>query len=168
MNNSEIRKHLRKGELAVALAEALGYTFGADPEHPNREVWIAPVKPEDVLKDALEKLIEDRVKAVVKDETAKAYLAGEKAGLQGAAGPNWHIVKDMVGKLFRVRQENIPVNHPLRNYGSNHFMGVNFKAMSIQYERSPEYTGYTVSFEFKLRPFNPSVVRLPLSCAAFQ
>ncbi|WYW04470.1 hypothetical protein Mudajogi_00025 [Pseudomonas phage vB_PpuP-Mudajogi] len=164
MNNSEVRAHLRKGELAVALLETLGYRFETDPANANRTIWIAPpATDEDTVTSALKKLI--------KDETAKAYLAGERSGLAKAApeqGPNWHLVKDMVGRFFRIRPENIPEHHPLREFGAIHYNGVNFKAMSIQYERSATYTGYTVAFEFKTRPFTPQVVRLPLSCAAFR
>ena len=172
MNNSEIRKHLRKGELAVATLEALGHVFGTDPENSNREIWIAPVDPKDTLKELLEEIIKDGIekglKERLKDETAKAYLAGEAFAKNGPQGPNWHLVKGMVGKQFRVKPENIPLDHPLRSFGSIHFHGVNYIAQSIQYERSEAYTGYTITFVMALRPYRPQEVRLPLSCAAFQ
>ncbi|QJD54671.1 hypothetical protein PssvBMR2_gp28 [Pseudomonas phage MR2] len=172
MNNSEIRKHLRKGELAVATLEALGHVFGTDPDNSNREIWIAPVDPKDTLKELLEEIIKDGIekglKERLKEETAKAYLAGENHAKTAHIGPNWHLVKDMVGRRFRVKPESIPLNHPLRDFGPIHFHGVNYIAQSIQYERSETYTGYTISFEFALRPYHPQVVRLPLSCAAFQ
>ncbi|CUR50693.1 hypothetical protein SHL_00003 [Pseudomonas phage shl2] len=161
MNNSEVRAHLRKGETAVALLETLGYRFDTDPANANRKVWIAPApKPEDDLTASIKKLI--------KDETAKAYLAGERSVTNSSHGPNWHLVRDMVGKNFKVRPENIPEQHPLRNFSAGpHFFGKVFRAESIQYERSATYTGYTVSFHFNTRPYTPQVVRLPLSCAAF-
>lgn len=162
MNNSEVRAHLRKGELAVALAEALGYTFGADPENSNRDIWIAPpAKPEDVVAKAVKDLIEAQAKAQV--DAFKETIKSDPRG------PNWHLVEGSVGKLFRVRPENIPLKHPLREYGDVHFSGVNFRARSIQYERGPEFTGYTVTFAFRMRPYGIlKEVRLPLSCAAFQ
>jgi hypothetical protein len=165
MNNTEVRKHLRKGELATALAEALGYTFGTDPENSNRDIWIAPpAKPEDSVAKAVKDLIEAQTKAQV-----DAFKKAQVDPFRDPRGPNWHTLEPMIGKLFRVRQDNIPEKHPLHGFGDAHFAGVNYRAQSIQYERSPEYTGYTVSFSFRLRPYGiPSLVRLPLSCAAFQ
>ncbi|UMO76099.1 hypothetical protein PF_00025 [Pseudomonas phage P413] len=163
MNNSEVRAHLRKGELAVTVLETLGYRFETDPANANRTVWVAP---EPTPEDTVTKAVKDLIKA----ETAKAYLAGEKYGLEqgNGQGPNWHLVKDLKGKIFRLRPENIPEMHPLRRFGVSHFHGVNFMAIDITYERSRHYTGYLVHFEFKTRPYTPEVVRLPLSCAAFQ
>lgn len=160
MNNSEIRKHLRKGELAVALAESLGYTFGTDPENANREVWNAPpATPEDAALKALRELIESREVAAV-----NAFKESQKTNPNG---PNWHLVEGMQGRLFRVRPENIPVGHPLRDYGKIHFER-NYRADEIRYVRSPAYTGYSVGFKFQKFPYAlHETVWLPLSCAAF-
>uniref|UniRef100_A0AAU8BVK1 Uncharacterized protein n=1 Tax=Pseudomonas phage PMBT23 TaxID=3137284 RepID=A0AAU8BVK1_9VIRU len=162
MNNSEVRAHLRKGETAVALLETLGYRFDTDPANANRKVWIAPApKPEDEITKTVRELIETREKAAV--DVFKKGLEYDKHG------PNWHLVKDMVGRNFKVRCENIPEGHPLREFGYGpHFFGKVFKAIEIKYERSATYTGYTVAFHFNTRPYTPQVVRLPLSCAAFQ
>lgn len=62
ISNSDIRAHLRKGELAVELLEKLGYTFGPNvPKGP--EVWQKPLGEQilDPMIKALEKLIADRV-----------------------------------------------------------------------------------------------------------
>uniref|UniRef100_A0AAU6W3S6 Uncharacterized protein n=1 Tax=Pseudomonas phage Ghuch01 TaxID=3138535 RepID=A0AAU6W3S6_9CAUD len=161
MNNSEVRAHLRKGELAVTVLETLGYRFETDPANSNRTIWVAPEPtPEDTVAKAVKDLIETQTKAGI--DVFKRSLEHDKHG------PNWHLVKDLKGKTFRIRPENIPLAHPLRGYGVNHFRGVNYVATDIRYERSPHYTGYTVCFEFKTRPYTPEVVRLPLSCAAFQ
>lgn len=151
MNNQDVRQHLRKGELAVAQLETLGFTYEV------RKGWTAPeLKPKHLSR-------EDAVKAL------KDLLEGLEVPAEVPVnGPNWHLVKDMVGRAFQVRCENIPLTSPLREYNPfHHFAGKKFVADSIQYERSPHYTGYTVSFQFNLRPHTPSTVRLPLSCAAF-
>lgn len=152
MNNQDVRQHLRKGELAVAQLETLGFTYEV------RKGWSAPeLKPKHLSREEAIKALKELMEGLEVPPEAKP-----------TEGPNWHLVKDMVGKFFRIRPENIPLMHPLRDYGSIHFNGVNFKALSIQYERSATYTGYTVSFEFPLRAFHPQEVRLPLSCAAFR
>lgn len=47
MTNSDIRKHLRKGEQAVAILESLGYTYRGTSVRPE---WVAPKeKPEDAI-----------------------------------------------------------------------------------------------------------------------
>lgn len=163
MDNSQVRAFLRKGELATTTLEALGYTFKADPENTNRLIWIAPEKtPEDAVAETLRKLI--------KDETAKAYLAGERhAREETVKGPNWNLVCSNIGKAFKVRVQNIPSDHPLSNYNAaGHFIGRAFKCISIQYENTEIFKGYTVSFEFNTRPYTPQVVRLPISACAFQ
>ncbi|QJD54615.1 hypothetical protein PssvBMR1_gp22 [Pseudomonas phage MR1] len=161
MNNSEVRAHLRKGELAVTVLETLGYRFETDPANANRTIWVAPEPtPEDTVAKAVKDLIETQTKAGI--DVFKRSLEHDKHG------PNWHIVKELKGKYFRVRPENIPELHPLRNFGDSHFRARNYKALDITYERSKRYTGYLVCFEFNTRPYTPEVVRLPLSCAAFQ
>ena len=163
LDNSEVRAHLRKGEQAVTLLTSLGYRYETPSNAPH--LWVAPENPQDALKDALEELIKTGIEQGVKNrmEALKETQASDPRG------PNWHLVEGMVGKNFRVRQENIPLKHPLRDYGDVHFRNVNYTAQSIQYERSTEYTGYTVSFAFRLRPYaHLQLVRLPLSCAAFQ
>jgi hypothetical protein len=163
LDNSEVRAHLRKGEQAVTLLTSLGYRYETPSNAPH--LWVAPENPQDALKDALEALIKTGIEQGVENQMD----ALRKTQATDTKGPNWNLVEGMVGKLFRVRQENIPESHPLRNYGMNHFAGVNFLAQSIQYERHTEYTGYTVSFGFRLRPYGIlKEVRLPLSCAAFQ
>lgn len=62
MTNSDIRAHLRKGELAVELLEKLGYTF--EPNVPKGPaVWQKPLadKVLDPIVEALQKMIADRV-----------------------------------------------------------------------------------------------------------
>ncbi|ADV35681.1 conserved hypothetical protein [Pseudomonas phage phiIBB-PF7A] len=62
ISNSDIRAHLRKGELAVELLENLGYTFAPNvPKGPS--VWQKPIAEQilDPMVKALEKLIADRV-----------------------------------------------------------------------------------------------------------
>ncbi|MGV8919556.1 MAG: hypothetical protein ACOH2R_17445 [Pseudomonas sp.] len=161
MNSSDIRAHLRKGDQAITILETLGYVYTTE-KVSQRPIWEAPVDPQDALKEALQDLIDQGVKEGV----AKAHEALRK---DDSKGPNWHLVEPMVGKLFRVRQENIPVMHPLRDYGQAHFLGVNYRADEIQYVRTPKYTGYSVGFKFRKRPFSTfETVWLPLSCAAFQ
>lgn len=160
LDNSEVRAHLRMGEQAVTLLKSLGYRY----EQPSNAAhqWVAPEpKPEDEIAKTVRELIETREKAAV--DVFKKGLEYDKHG------PNWHLVKDMVGRNFKVRCENIPEGHPLREFGyGTHFFGKVFKAIEIKYERSATYTGYTVAFHFNTRPYTPQVVRLPLSCAAFQ
>lgn len=62
ISNSDIRAHLRKGELAVELLEKLGYTFAPNvPRGPS--AWQKPIGEQilDPMVKALEKLIADRV-----------------------------------------------------------------------------------------------------------
>ena len=47
MNSSDIRAHLRKGEQAVTVLEALGYVYETGLVKPQ---WVAPENPQDVLK----------------------------------------------------------------------------------------------------------------------
>jgi len=152
MNHSDIRKHLKKGELAVEAIEKLGFVFVDNQrEHPH---WVAPESPMDDLKDALEAIIKTRVQEAVKNDPR---------------GPNWHLVEGMVGKDFQVRPENIPLGHALRGFGfDGHFRGKNFNAIEIKYRRDPNYTGYAVSFNFATRPFRPETVWIPLSACAFR
>uniref|UniRef100_A0AAU6VZM4 Uncharacterized protein n=1 Tax=Pseudomonas phage Ghual01 TaxID=3138534 RepID=A0AAU6VZM4_9CAUD len=159
IDNSEVRAHLRMGEQAVTLLKSMGYRYDRPDNAAHK--WVAPEPtPEDTVAKAVKDLIETQTKAGI--DVFKRSLEHDKHG------PNWHLVKDLKGKIFRIRPENIPLAHPLRSYGLNHFRGVNYVATDIRYERSPHYTGYTVCFEFKTRPYTPEVVRLPLSCAAFQ
>ncbi|WYW04277.1 hypothetical protein Kompost2_00027 [Pseudomonas phage vB_PpuP-Kompost-2] len=155
MNGSEVRKFIKQGEQATEILSELGYEYSAKAgEHPH---WVAPVKPIDGLKEQLEALIkagvEEGIKSRIKDDPR---------------GPNWHLVQPMVGKNFKVRPENIPVNHQLRNYAYGpHFGGKTFRAEEIRYHRSEEYTGYAVLFHFNARPYRPEVVWLPISAVAF-
>ena len=152
MNNQDVRQHLRKGELAVAQLETLGFTYEV------RKGWTAPeLKPKHLSREEAVKALKELVEGL--------EVPAEKP----IEGPNWNLVKDMVGHSFKVRPQNIPLTHPLREYNPlHHFAGKWFIAESIQYERSEHYTGYMVSFRFNLKPHSPSLVRLPLSCAAFQ
>lgn len=155
MNSSDIRKHLRKGEQAVEALEALGYEYKEGLQKPE---WVAPVNPQDALKDALEALIktgiEEGIKARIKEDPR---------------GPNWHLVAPMEGKNFKVRHDCIPSRHQLFKYAYGpHFAGRVFRAEEIRYHRSEEYTGYAVLFHFYVRAYRPEVVWLPLSAVAFQ
>lgn len=152
MNHSDIRKHLKKGELAVALLEKMGAIYVENErEHPH---WVEAVKPIDGLAKQLEDLIEAGIKAAQKNDPR---------------GPNWHLVEGLVGKDFAVRPENIPLGHALRGFGfDGHFRGKHFHAIEIEYRRDPSYTGYAVSFKFATRPYRPEIVWIPLSACAFR
>jgi hypothetical protein len=155
LNYSDIRKQLKKGELAIEALEKMDYSFVDNQrEHPH---WKAPVNPIDPIVAAIQKMIADKV-----DEDIKARIKDDPRG------PNWHLVAPMVGKNFRVRPECIPLNHQLRKYSAtHHFDGRSFHAIEIRYHRSNEYTGYAVLFKFAVHAFNPEVVWLPLSAVAF-
>lgn len=164
LDNSEVRAHLRMGEQAVTLLTSLGYHY-AQPSNAVHQ-WVAPANPQDVLKDALEALIKTGIEQGVKNQM-DALKKG--SAFDPKLGPNWHLVEPMVGKLFRVRPENIPESNEMRLYGTIHFSGVNYRAQEIDYQTSKEYTGYRVRFLFRKRPFSTlESVWLPLSCAAFQ
>lgn len=158
MNHSDIRKHLKKGELAVEMLEKMGAMFvDNQKEHPH---WVAPIKPIDGLKEQLE--------ALIKAGIEQGIEAHKEALKKDPRGPNWHLVEQMVGRNFKVRMENIPIGHSLSTFGYSHFSGRVFRAESIEYRRDPSYTGYAVNFTFATRPYRPETVWLPLSCAAFQ
>lgn len=162
LDNSEVRAHLRMGEQAVTLLKSMGYHY----EQPSNAVhqWVAPEKPVDALKDALEALIktgiEEGVKKALKVETAA----------EPDRGPRWGIVKGLVGGVFKIRPENIPVFHKLSGYSHGpHFFGKAFSAIDIQYRTDVQgYTGYAVIFEFNTRAYQPEVVWLPLSACLFR
>lgn len=166
MTNSEVRAHLRKGELAVALAEALGYTFEKDPKNPNREVWIAPpVKAEDALLENLREHIEAKSQELG-ETLARQRIAEEKA--KDEQGPNWFLVEPNIGKNFRVLIEKIPSWHPIANFAFQ-LSGAYYKAENIKYVRGTKYPGYIVEFTYQRGAFGIySKGSLPLSCAAFQ
>jgi hypothetical protein len=162
MNHSDIRKHLKKGELAVEMLEKMGATFVENQkEHPH---WVIPVKPIDGLKEQLEALIKAGI-----EQGVEAHMETLKASQKDdPRGPNWHLVEPMVGRNFEVRQENIPRFSKLANYGGSHFRGRLFSAEEIKYMRLKEYTGYAIFFEFAVHPYRKETVWLPLSCAAFR
>ncbi|WGH28286.1 hypothetical protein 10P302A_gene0026 [Pseudomonas phage 10P302A] len=159
MNGSDVRKFIKQGEQATEVLEKLGYTYSAKAgEHPH---WVAPVDVLDPIKEALLKIVAEATETQVKEF--------KEAQRDDPQGPNWHLIKDMVGRNFKVRAENIPESNVLRGYSAGpHFFGKLFRALEIKYRRSDEYTGYAVLFSFKLRPFNEEVVWLPLSACAFQ
>lgn len=165
LDNSEVRAHIRKGEQAVTLLTSLGYTYKTQSNAPH--VWEAPTP---TAEDTVTKALKD----LVRDETAKAFICGEKAGVKKAQaedprGPNWHLVEGLVGKDFAVRPENIPVGHALRSFGfDGHFRGRHFNAIKIEYRRDPSYSGYAVTFRFNTRPYRPETVWIPLSACAFR
>lgn len=168
MNHSEVRKFLKKGEQAVDVLESLGYTYVANGrEHPH---WVAPVNPLNDITKAIEELVKTRVAAEVKDETAKAYLAGEASGRREAdlKGPEWNSVKDLKGLPFSVMLAKIPSHSKLSGYSSVHFTNRQFNCLEIRYHRSAVYTGYAVLFSFPIRPFHPETVWLPLSACVFR
>ncbi|AUV61733.1 hypothetical protein HOS76_gp39 [Pseudomonas phage Henninger] len=162
MNHSDIRKHLKMGELAVTVLETLGYSYVVNErEHPH---WKAPENPQDALKEALEALIKDGIEKGVAAQLDAFKNDPEK-------GPNWHLVAGLEGSKFQIRPENIPLTHELRDYGRIHFTGKNYTAKRIEYKRVEpgKYTGYVVVFDFQMRPYSFfTEQRLPLSCAAFQ
>lgn len=152
LDNNEVRAHIRKGEQAVTLLTSLGYVYKTPTNAPH--VWEAPVSPVDELKDALEAIIKARVQEAVKADPR---------------GPNWHLVKDLVEKRFKVRPENIPIGHKLGAYDPlSHFMGRLFVASKIEYRLDPSYTGYAVYFQFNTRVLTPETVWLPLSACVFR
>lgn len=163
MNNSEVRAHLRKGELAVTVLETLGYRFETDPANTNREIWIAPApvkKHKDLFEEALDPLIDS-----LRDLMFKEVARREEAVVR-PQGPNWHIVKDLAGKHFTIRPENIPRGHDLYR---RHVLGHRFKATSIEYVKNiGDYTGYRALFncQFGLDP-QVRTLWLPLSACAF-
>lgn len=164
MNHSEIRKHLKKGELAVETLSKLGWLYVENErEHPH---WVAPANPQDALKEALQALIDMGIAEGVKKALPDAL---KKAQESDPRGPNWHLVEGLVKKDFAIRPENIPVGHQLRGYGfEGHFRGRHFTPVSIEYRRDPSYTGYAVSFNFATRPYRPETVWVPLSACAFR
>lgn len=152
MDYSDIRKHLKKGELATEALEKLGFVYSTkEGEHPH---WVAPVKPIDGLAEQIQALIDAAVK---------------KAQAEDPRGPNWHLVAGYVGKDFMVRAENLPVWHHMREYATGpHFRGKHYHAIKIEYRRDPSYTGYAVYFNFATRPYRPEIVWIPLSACAFR
>lgn len=155
MNGSDVRKFIKQGEQATELLEKMGYQYSAKPgEHPH---WIAPENPLDPIIEGLKKLVAEQV----------AAATPKPEPVDPAKGPNWHIVKELIGKLFMVRQENIPLTSVMRGFGKWHFQGKRFTALDLQYRRTPDYTGYAVLFKFNTRPYQPEVVWLPLSACAF-
>lgn len=69
MNSSEIRKHLKKGELAVALLESLGYVYeDSAPSKPPR--WSG----EDTVKGRYDALLSDISKHLPKPEPVKVEV----------------------------------------------------------------------------------------------
>jgi hypothetical protein len=71
VDNQKVRQHLRKGELAVAMLESLGYRY--EEKAYARTVWVPPVK-EDPAKIVLDKLnsellqpLIDRCQALLKE-----------------------------------------------------------------------------------------------------
>ncbi|QNJ57461.1 hypothetical protein [Pseudomonas phage Waldo5] len=127
----------------------------------------APVTALDPIMEALKGLVEKQADERIKEATTKAFLAGEKAGQEGLKGPHWESVKDLQGRSFSIMRARIPSHNKLGEYGSVHFMNKQFKCLEVRYQRSEEYTGYAVLFEFNLRPFTPEIVWLPLSACAF-
>lgn len=163
MNNQEVRAHLRMGEQAVNMLSALGYRYGTDPVNANRKVWIAPVNPQDSLKDALEALIKTGIEEGIK----KAKPAEPECDRYG---PRWGTVRGLVGRNFKILAEKIPEGHKLAGYSHGpHFFGKLFLTEDIVYRQGVEgFTGYVVVFRFLTRPHTPEVVWLPLSACAFQ
>lgn len=153
ITNSDIRKHLRKGELATDTLESLGY------QYDDRKGWSlkeGSQNPSELI-EAIRKLIEPPKEAV-------------KTGVEGGPGrgPQWSVVKDLIGGRFRVRYSNIPETSKLREYSyAAHFQGKYFTVHDIRWIEEPHYKGYTVLFYFNLKPHTPALVWLPLSACAF-
>lgn len=153
MNSSEVRKFIKKGELAVEVLESLGYTFSTpDNSHP---VWVKPVEVLDPILESIKKLIESQVESRVIHEN-------------GAYGPRWDSVKGLKGRPFKINHSKIPDGHKLERYGVTHFWNKLFVAQEIRYENSETFKGYVVLFKFNTKPFTTEAVWLPLSACSFQ
>lgn len=155
MNHSDIRKHLKRCELASTVLETLGYTYVDNQrEHPH---WVAPENPMDPVLKGIEALIAEQVAAQVK--------AAQEVDPRG---PNWHLVEGQIGKNFQVRESHIPSWHDLSKFGSHHYLGKAFRCDQLKYVRDDQYTGYMVQFQFATRPYRPESVWLPLSACVFR
>lgn len=123
MNNQDVRKHLRKGELAVAQLESVGWSYD------DAQGWIAPVAkpapkgPVTVNRQQLEKWILKNLPELFPCEHA-----------------------DLKGKVFGIKYDLIPSWNKLVQLPAYRFMGAGFRAIDIREVSTEHYTGTAVEF----------------------
>lgn len=158
--NQEIRKELRKGELAVKLLESLGYSYTEGPRHPRRAPqWTAPVPKEEVKVDpkvALAKFLREQAEALSPTPVEPANTV-EQFGLPPIAR----------GRDFTVDFRRIPAWHKLKSYHPSHFAGRKFSVGEVYKPQTASYpTGWAVEFTFETM-LTAERVWLPLSACNF-
>lgn len=116
ITNSDVRAHLRKGELAVRILEDLGYTYGDGR-------WAEPVDVFQPIKDAMLKLAAEMVA-----ENHAAQPAGDASELKA-------------GERFKIL--SLPAGHVL--LGKPEIRSRRFKARVVE-DGNGAYTGRVVRF----------------------
>lgn len=100
ITNSDVRAHLRKGELAVHILEDLGYTYGTGR-------WVAPVDVLQPIKDAMLKMAaEIAAKEIASQSTADAteLKAGEQFRIKSLPPSHVLLAKpEMARRTFKAR-----------------------------------------------------------------
>lgn len=128
MNSSEIRKHLKKGELAVALLESLGYVYEDKPPR-----WSG----EDTAKGRYDALLSDISKHLPKPEPVKVEVpvdpdirVGDRFVINALPkGHHLHGVYRWAGQVFTVDNvqwiaAGVPASQKLEGF---HGFAVNFR-----------------------------------------
>ena len=118
ITNSDVRAHLRKGELAVRILEDLGYTYGDGR-------WVAPVDVFQPIKDAMLKLAAEMA--------AEALEAAEESPVDAT--------ELKAGERFKIL--SLPAGHVL--LGKPEMRNRHFKARVVE-NGNGAYTGRVVRF----------------------
>ncbi|NBF03775.1 hypothetical protein GV819_15890 [Pseudomonas sp. Fl5BN2] len=148
MNSSEIRKHLKKGELAVALLESLGYVYeDSAPSKPPR--WSG----EDTVKGRYDDLLSEIAKHLPKPEPVKVEVPVD---------PDIR-----VGDRFVIN--TLPKGHHLRSAWPP--FGCLFTVDNVQWiaagtpasQKLDGFHGFAVNFRY-FNGLKPVGLWLPLSC----
>lgn len=149
MDNQKVRSYLRKGELAAALLETLGYSY----EEKSYAVpkWVEPTK-KDPLKELADKA------------TAEVQRFAER--MQALAKPTVSVCPVNIGTRFTITQ--LPAAHFLNGYSMprDHVYEVEEVArIKAGTERSQRLNlvGLAISFDVKMG-FQERRLWLPLDC----
>lgn len=146
--NQEVRKYLRKGEMAVKILEDLGYEF---KQYGIARVdrWVAPEQKQVDPKEALAKFLRDQADAL---------------------SPQVNLATPPIpaGRRFCVAPHRIPKWHSLSRFNANHFRGITFEVIRCFQPATEHYpTGWAVEFRMRTTPFDWENVWVPLSACAF-
>lgn len=150
MNSSEIRKHLKKGELAVALLESLGYVY-EDSTPSKLPRWSG----EDTAKGRYDALLSDISKHLPKPEPVKVEVPVD---------PDIR-----VGDRFVIN--TLPKGHHLQLAGVHWRRGHGFAVDNVQWiaagspasQKLDGFHGFAVNFRY-FDGFRQVGLWLPLSC----